>query len=175
VWCVQRQGVGDGLGSGGAFRQLDEWGRVAVVREGGPRLGEPLFNSPEKRDRRGPRRTVPRLPLRAQMSAQGQELGQVGDHADLSFLGDPHETVSVEIVAEKDARVPVGRREQASAPVVEQITLVDGLDAEREASIRERREDRKLLSFLLRQKCGTPERTFPLRLPGDGLPEARGC
>jgi hypothetical protein len=109
------------------------------------------------------------------MSAQGQQLGEVGDHADVPFLGDPHETVSVEIVAQEDARIPVGRGKQAGASVVEQITLVDRFDAEREASIRERREDRKVLSLRLRQKCSTPERTFPFRLPGDRLPERGGA
>lgn len=172
---VKRQGAGDRLGPGGAFRQLEEWSRVAVVREGSPRLRKPLFDSPQKRDRRRPRRTVARLPLRAQMSAEGQQLGEVGHHADVSFLGDPHETVSVEIVAEENAGIPVGRGKQASAPVVEQITLVNRFDAECEAPIRERREDRKLLSFRLRQKCSAPERTLPLRLPGDRLPERRGC
>jgi hypothetical protein len=82
--------------------------------------------------------------------------------------------VRVEVVAEENARVAVGRRKQPSAPVVEQIALVDRLDAEREAFIRQRREDRKLFSFRLRAKCCMPERALPLRLPGDDLPEGGG-
>jgi hypothetical protein len=159
---MEREGTGNGLGSGSAFRQLDE------------RLRKPLFDSPEKRDRRGPRRPVARLALRAQMSAKGEELGEVGDHSHISLLGNAHETVSVEIVAEEDARVPVGRCEQASPPVVEEIALVDRLNAEREALVREGREDRKLLPFRLRPTCCTPERTLPLRLPGDRVPERGG-
>jgi hypothetical protein len=81
--------------------------------------------------------------------------------------------VGVEVVAEEDGRVAVCRRKQASAPVVEEIALVDRLDAEREALVRERREDRNLLPFRLRPKCCAPERTLPLRLPGDRLPEGR--
>jgi hypothetical protein len=107
------------------------------------------------------------------MSAEGEELGQVSDHADVSLLRDAHEAVRVEVVAEEDARVAVGRGKQASAPVVKQIALVDRLDAEGEALIRERREDRKLFAFRLGAKCCAPERAFPLRLPGDGLPEGR--
>jgi hypothetical protein len=171
---MERQGACDGFGSGSAFRQLDERGRVAIVREGLPRLHKPLSDSPEKRDGRGPRRPVARLPLRAQMSAEGQELGEIGDHSDVSLLGDAHETVGVEVVAEEDARVAVCRRKQASAPVVEEIALVDRLDAEREALVREGRENRKLLPFRLRPNSCAPERTLPLRLPGDGLPERRG-
>jgi hypothetical protein len=168
---MEREGAGDGLGSSGAFSQLEKRGRVAVVREGLPRLRKSLFDTPEKRDRASPRRPVARLPLRAQMSAESQELGEVGDHADVSLFGHAHEPMGVEVVAEEDARVAVGRREQASAPVVEQIALVDRLDAEREALIRQRREDRKLLLFRLRPKRCAPERAFSLRLLGDGLPE----
>jgi hypothetical protein len=171
---MEREGTSNGLGSGSAFRQLDERGRVAVGREGLPRLRQLLFDSPEKRDRRCPSRPVTRLALRAQMGAEGEELGEVGDHSDVSFLGDAHETVGVEVVAEEDARVAVCRRKQASAPVVEEIALVDRLDPEREALVREGREDRKLLPFRLRPKCCVPERTLPLRLPGDGLPEPGG-
>jgi hypothetical protein len=79
--------------------------------------------------------------------------------------------VGVEVIAEEDARVAIGRTEQPSTPVVEQIALVDRLDAEREALIGQRGEDRDLLPFRLRPECCAPERTLPLRLPGDGLPE----
>jgi hypothetical protein len=171
---MEREGTSKGLGSGSAFRQLDERSRVAVGGEGLPRLRKPLFDLPEKRDRRGPRRPVARLALRAQMSAEGQELGEVGDHSDVSLVGNAHETVGVEVVAEEDARVAVCRRKQAGPPVVEKIALVDRLDAEREALVREGREDRKLLPFRLRPKCCAPERTLPLCLPGDGLPDGRG-
>jgi hypothetical protein len=171
---VERQGAGDGLGSGRALRQLEEWGRVAMLREGVPSLRKPLFDTPEQRDGRSPRRPVARLPLRAQMGAEGQKLSEVGDHADVSLPRDAHETVRVEVVAEQDARVAVGRRKEASAPVVEQIALVDRLDAECEALIGERREDRKLLPLRVRPKCCAPERTLPLRLAGDGLPERGG-
>lgn len=170
---MEREGTGNGLGSGSPFRQLDERGRVAVVREGLPGLRKPLFDSPEKRDRRSPRRPVARLALRAQMRAESQELGEVGDHPHVSLLGNAHETVGVEVVAEEDGRVAVCRRKQASAPVVEEIALVDRFDAEREPLVRERREDRNLLPFRLRPKCCAPERTLPLRLPGDRLPEGR--
>ena len=67
---MEREGTGNGLGSGSPFRQLDERGRVAVVREGLPCLRKPLFDAPEKGDRRGPCRPVARLALRAQMSAE---------------------------------------------------------------------------------------------------------
>ena len=171
---MEREGTSNGLGSGSAFRQIDERGRVAVGREGLPRLRKPLFDSPEKRDRRRPRRSVTGLACGTQVSAKSQELGQVGHDADVSLPRDPHETVGVEVVAEEDARVAVCRRKQASPPVVEEIALVDRLNAEREALVREGREDRKLLPFRLRPTCCTPERTLPLRLPGDRVPERGG-
>jgi hypothetical protein len=171
---MERQGAGDGLGSGRTFRQLDKRGRVAMLREGLPRVGKPLFHTPQKGDRRRPCRPIAGLLLRAQMSAEGQELSEVGDHAGISLLGDAHQTVRVEVVAEQNARVAVGRREQARAPVVEQVSLVNRFDAECEALIRQRREDRTLLPLGLRPKCCAPERTLPLRLPGNRLPGRGG-
>src|SRR5918994_4759033 len=170
---MEREGTSNGLGSGSAFRQIDERGRVAVGREGLPRLRKPLFDSPEKRDRRRPRRSVTGLACGTQVSAKSQELGQVGHDADVSLPRDPHETVSVEVVAEEDARVAVGWGEQACAPVMEKIALVDRLDAEREALVRKRREDRQLLTLCFRSERRTPDRALPLRLAGDGLPEGR--
>ena len=79
----------------------------------------------------------------------------------------------VEVVAEQQRRVVVGGREQPRRPVVEQVALVDRLQAEGVALLGERREDRLLLAFAGRAQCVLPEGAFACRLPSDRLPEAR--
>ena len=53
----------------------------------------------------------------------------------------------VEVVAEQQRRVVVGRREQARPAVVDEVALVDRLEPERVARLAERRED---------GRCGRP-------------------
>jgi hypothetical protein len=49
--------------------------------------------------------------------------------------------VGVEVVAEQQRRVVVGRREEPRPAVVDEVALVDRLETERVASLPERRED----------------------------------
>jgi hypothetical protein len=55
--------------------------------------------------------------------------------------------VRVQVVAEQQRGVRIGRREEARAAVVEQVALVDRLDPERVALLAERREDGLVLAL----------------------------
>jgi len=92
-----------------------------------------------------PRLAVAVLTLRAQPSAKGDQLGELSDRADLPGGGDAHEAVCVQVVAEEQSGLVVGRCEQSRLPVVAEVTLVDRLEPEREALVAERREDGRAL------------------------------
>jgi hypothetical protein len=64
--------------------------------------------------------------------------------------------VRVEIVAQKQSRVVVGRREQPRTPVVEEVALVDRLEPERVPVLAEAGEDGVALAFVLGPKRGLP-------------------
>jgi hypothetical protein len=81
--------------------------------------------------------------------------------------------VGVEVVAEQEGGVGVGRGKQPRPSVVEQIALVDRLQAERVAILAELREDRLELTFLLGPQRRLPEPALMRGLEGDRLPEAR--
>src|SRR5207237_1458594 len=55
--------------------------------------------------------------------------------------GHADEPVRVQVIPQEERRVPIGRREQARTAVVEQVALVDRLQAERVPLVAERRED----------------------------------
>src|SRR5205807_6931392 len=78
----------------------------------------------------------------------------------------------VEVVPEQESRVAIGRGEQARPSVVEQIALVDRLEAEGEALFPERREDRLELALGGRAQAGLPEWALARGLAGDRVPEA---
>ena len=69
------------------------------------------------------------------------QLREVGDRVDLVRRGDPNEAVRVEVVAEEERRVVVGRLEEARPAVVDEVALVDRLEAERVLRRAERGED----------------------------------
>jgi hypothetical protein len=79
--------------------------------------------------------------------------------------------VRVEVVAEEERGVVVGRGEQPRAAVVEQIALVDRLQAEPVGLFGERGEDRVELSLELGKERLCPEAALPGRLVGDRLPQ----
>jgi len=108
------------------------------------------------------------------LRAEGDQRRQVGDRLDGPRLGDPDQSVGVEIVPEQERGVGVGRGEQPRLPVVEEVALVDRLEAEGVALLAERREDRFELARVLRSQRRLPEPALPSRLEGDRLPEAGG-
>jgi hypothetical protein len=55
--------------------------------------------------------------------------------------------VRVEVVAEQEGGVPVGRLEEAGPAVVDEVALVDRLQPERVPLIAERREDGRELAL----------------------------
>jgi hypothetical protein len=82
--------------------------------------------------------------------------------------------VRVEVVAEQKRAVVVGRSEQARRSVVEEVALVDRLEAERVALLRERGEDRLRLALGRGAQGISPEGALACRLPCDRLPEVLG-
>jgi hypothetical protein len=82
--------------------------------------------------------------------------------------------VRVEVVAEQERGVVVGGREEPRRPVVQEVALVDRLEAERVSLLRERRKDRLVLALGLRAQRVLPEGALACRLPCDRLPEPRG-
>jgi hypothetical protein len=80
--------------------------------------------------------------------------------------------VRVEVVAEQERGVAVGRREQPRRPVVQQVALVDRLQPQRVALLRKRREDSLDLPLEARPKRLSPERALLARLDRDRVPEA---
>jgi hypothetical protein len=79
--------------------------------------------------------------------------------------------VRVEVVAEQERRVGVRGREQPRPAVVEQVALVDRLQAERVALLAERREDGLELALGGRPQRLLPEPALARRLLRDRLPE----
>jgi hypothetical protein len=79
--------------------------------------------------------------------------------------------VGVEVVAEKERGVVVGRCEQPRAAVMEQIALVDRLESERVRLLGERREDRLELSLDAGPERVSPEAALQRRLVRDPLPQ----
>ena len=108
----------------------------------------------------------------SQPGAERDQGGQVGDGLDRPRVGDAYEPMSVEVVTEQKRGVGVGGSEQPRAAVVEEIPLVDRLQAERVALLAERREDRLELPLLLGPERRLPEPALVRGLEGDGLPEA---
>jgi hypothetical protein len=121
--------------------------------------------------RRGPNLAVARQAIRPQLGAVRDQRGQVGNSLDRPGLGDADEAVRVEVVAEQERGVVVGRREQARAAVVEEVALVDRLQPERVPLLAERREDRLGLALAGGAQGVSPERALGRRLLRDRLPE----
>jgi hypothetical protein len=80
--------------------------------------------------------------------------------------------VRVEVVAEQQRGVAVRRREQARASVVEQVALVDGLEAERVTLLAEPREDGLALR-LVRERV-VPEPALARGFLDDRVPQRNG-
>jgi hypothetical protein len=104
----------------------------------------------------------------------GYQRRQVGDRFDGPGLRDPDESVRVEVVAEQERGVVVGRREQARAAVVEQVALVDRLQPERVPLLGQGREDRLGLALAVRPKRLRPELALGGRLLRDRPPDIQG-
>ena len=154
---VQREGAIDRVVGGGLAG-------VAACRQ--RRLAEAARRSPPT-----PRR---RRASRPPGAARSREISAArsATASTSSVRRDPDEPVRVEVVAEQERRVPVGRREQPRAAVVEQVALVDRLQPDRvPRSSRERREDRLVLALGRRPQRLGPERALGRRLVGDHVPD----
>jgi hypothetical protein len=77
--------------------------------------------------------------------------------------------VRVEVVAEQQRDVVLGRREQPRLTVVEEVALVDRLQPERVRLRGERREDGLVLRVAAQR--GAPDRALAGGLARDRLPE----
>ena len=128
-----------------------------------------VLPSAERRGGRGPRLAVAGEAVGAQLRTQRDQRGEVAHGLDGARVGDPDEPVRVEVVAEQERGVGVGGLEQARAPVVEQVALVDRLEAERVSLLGQRREDRLALRLLAERL--TPQATLVRGLASDRVPE----
>ena len=72
-------------------------------------------------------------------------------------LGDTDQAVRVEVVAEQEGRVGVGRIEEARLAVVDEIALVDRLEAEGETLVPKRREHCHELALVTRSQRVQPQ------------------
>jgi hypothetical protein len=168
---VKRERAGDRLFSRGALGEVEEGSAVALLGQRGASLGQPLLDAAEQGDRRRPRLAVAGPALGAQVSTESEELGELGHDAHVALRCHAHEPVRVEVVAEEDARVPVGGGEEPGCPVMQEVALVDRLDAERKPFVGKRREDRQLLALVFRAERGGPERALVGGLERDRLPD----
>jgi hypothetical protein len=82
--------------------------------------------------------------------------------------------VRVEVVAEQERGVGVTRIEEARAAVMEQVALVDRLEAEGVPLLAERREDRAVLARGRGAQRLGPERALERGLVRDRLPDVQG-
>jgi len=123
--------------------------------------------------RRSPGLAVARQAVGAKLGAVRDQRRQVGDRLDRPRLCDPDEAVRVEVVAEQERGVVVGRREQARAAVVQQVALVDRLQPERVPLLAERREDRLGLALAGGAQGVSPKRALGGRLLRDRPPEVQ--
>ena len=170
---MKRKRACDRLFSRRAHGEPKERVPIALLRQRSPRIGKPALDAPEQRDRRGPGLSVPGPVLGTQVGAEGQELGQLRDHPHVPLGGDPDKAVGVEVIAEEDAGVAIGGREEPRPSVVQEVALVDRLDSERELLVGERGEDRELLPLFLRTERGGPESTLGARFECDRVPQRR--
>ena len=109
--------------------------------------------APRSRPRAGRRRRPPRRAAgcRARSARRGRRPRRPRQ------AGDADEAVCVEVVAEQERGVGVGRREEPRRAVVHEVALVDRLEAERVPLLAERREDRLVLGVRPAQRVA-PER-----------------
>jgi hypothetical protein len=119
----------------------------------------------------GPSFAVAWKAVRSELCAERDERSEVGHILHGPRLGDAHEPVGVEVVPEQQAGVVVARREQARAAVVQEVALVDRLEPERVALVRERREDGLQVALRLRPQSLRPEPALDSRIARDGVPD----
>jgi len=143
---------------------------VVASRLPGPTCG---LAASQGRRRRRPRLSVAREAVGTQLGTERDQRREVGDRLDVARLGDADEAVRVQVVAQEQGRVVVGRREQARPAVVEEVALVDRLEPERKAVLAEPGKDGLALAVVLGAECGLPQPALARGLEGDRLPEAR--
>ena len=79
--------------------------------------------------------------------------------------------MGVEVVPEQKRRVRVGRCEEPRPAVVQQVALVDRLEAQRVALLGERREDGLVLALVLRPQRVRPKGALRRRCLRDRRPD----
>jgi hypothetical protein len=126
----------------------------------------------ERGRRRRPSLAVAGEAVGAKLRTERDERREVRDGLDGAGLRDPNEAVRVEVVAQQQRRVLVDGREQPRPAVVEEVALVDRLEAEGEAVLAELGEDGLTLAVVLGAERDLPEPALARGLEGDRLPEA---
>src|SRR6266849_166015 len=114
---VRGEGALDRLCPGGSPRGILERGRIALQAK---RLAG-LFERSRAEQRRGrrPGSAVAACTVRAQLSAQRDQLSEVGDRDHVLALGHADEAVRVKIVTEQEGGLAAVRREESRPSVVE--------------------------------------------------------
>src|SRR3954467_6034272 len=149
--------------------RLLEWLRVGMEPERGPRLVEHAAS--EERSRRRPQWPVTVRVLGAHLAAERDQLSEVRDGGDVLEGRDPRYSVRVEVVAEQERGVVVGRREQPRPAGGDEVALVDRLEPEGVASLAERREDGAAVALGIGQQAVGPQRALGGRADCHRLPE----
>src|SRR4051794_17328127 len=119
---------------------------------------------PEERDARRPDRAVVPGALSSELGAQRDQLAHVRNGLHRPRGGEADEALGVQVVAEQENRVPVAGREEARAPVMDEVALVDRLDGDCEARVGERREDPLAVACAPGAERLLPERALAFRV-----------
>jgi len=149
----------------GLERALDFWATDRPVGTG-------LFALPQRRRSGGPRLAVAGQTVGPELRAERDQRSEIRNRLDRPGLRDSHEPMRVQVVTEEERRVGVSRREQPRRPVVEQVALVDRLEAEGVALLGERGEDCVVLALEAGPERLRPERALVARLGRDRVPDA---
>ena len=167
---MRSQGSLDRVRSHGLVCESGKGLEIAALPQG--RAGFLEDACAEQWGRRRPDDAVAVRAVAPELRADGDQLGEVEDRLRAPLPGHAHEPVGIEVVAEEEGGVAVGRSEESRPPVVDEVPLVDRLQPERKPFLAQRREDRSGLALVLRTQRLGPDGALAPGLVSDRVPEA---